>query len=164
LRGGEATGDIDAVVAATELEFLVKEEILNLAMRPDRAAGDQANFDRRPLAADCLLRVNRADFAMSALASAIRNTDIVTSDWDRSAWRLPAPELLTTGATAAAPAFCPRPAKRHELHLPSTKTRDINCAKSSRNLLAFCLSWFLSDGGLAKDSAGPARRRPPTAR
>jgi hypothetical protein len=43
-----------------------------------------------------------------------------------------------------------------------TKTRDINCAKSARNLLAFCLSWFLSDGGLAKDSAGPARRRPPT--
>src|SRR5215831_8739653 len=37
LRGGEATGDIDAVVVAAELEFLVKEEILNLAMRLDRA-------------------------------------------------------------------------------------------------------------------------------
>jgi hypothetical protein len=43
--------------------------------------------------------------------------------------------LQTTGATAAAPAFCPRPAKRHELHLRSTKTGDINCAKSARNLL-----------------------------
>jgi len=39
-----------------------------------------------------------------------------------------------TGATAAAPAFCPRPAKGLELHLRSTKTRDINCAKSPRNL------------------------------
>jgi hypothetical protein len=39
----------------------------------------------------------------------------------------------------------------------------INCAKSARNLLAFCLYWFLSDGGLAKDSAGPVRHRPPTA-
>ena len=86
--------------------------------------------------------------------------DIITSNWDRSAWLLPAPKLLTTGATAAAPAFCPRP---DELHPRSTKTRGINCAKSARNLLAFCLSWFLSDGGLAKDSAGPARRRPPTA-
>jgi hypothetical protein len=76
---------------------------------------------------------------------------------------LPGSFLRPTGATAAAPAFCPRPAKRHELHLRSTKTRDITCAKSARNLLAFCLSWFLSDGGLAKDSAGPARRRPPTA-
>src|SRR5215813_5323870 len=37
LRGGEATGDVDIVVVAAELEFLVKEEILNLAMRPDRA-------------------------------------------------------------------------------------------------------------------------------
>src|SRR5215467_9026074 len=37
LRGGEATGDIDAVVVTAKLEFLVKEEILNLAMRPDRA-------------------------------------------------------------------------------------------------------------------------------
>ncbi len=55
--------------------------------------------------------------------------------------------LNTDGASAADPA----------------KTRDINCAKSVRNLLAFCLSWFLSGGGLAKDSAGPARRRPPTA-
>jgi hypothetical protein len=32
LRGGEATGDIDAVVVAAEPEFLVKEEFLNLAM------------------------------------------------------------------------------------------------------------------------------------
>src|SRR6516164_8173947 len=37
LRGGEATGDIDAVVVAAKLDFLVKEEILNFAMRPDRA-------------------------------------------------------------------------------------------------------------------------------
>src|SRR5262245_52119226 len=37
LRGGEATGDIDTVVVAAELECLVKEEILNLAMRLDRA-------------------------------------------------------------------------------------------------------------------------------
>src|SRR5260221_3226684 len=73
-----------------------------------------------------------------------------TSDWDWPARRLAAPELQTTGAAAAAPAFCPRPAKRHELHLRSTKTRHINCAKSTRKLLASCLSWFLSDGGLAK--------------
>jgi hypothetical protein len=86
-----------------------------------------------------------------------------TSDWDWPACRLAAPELQTTGAAAAAPAFCPRPAKRHELHLRSTKTRHINCAKSTRKLLASCLSWFLSDGGLANDSAGPARRRQPTA-
>src|SRR5712664_701693 len=86
-----------------------------------------------------------------------------TSDWDWPARRLAAPELQTTGAAAAAPAFCPRPAKRHELHLRSTKTRHINCAKSTRKLLASCLSWFLSDGGLANDSAGPARRRQPTA-
>ena len=51
-----------------------------------------------------------------------------TSDWDWPACRLAAPELQTTGAGAAAPAFCPRPAKRHELHLRSTKTRHINCA------------------------------------
>src|SRR5215472_875533 len=31
LRGGEATGNIDAVVMAAELEFLVKKEILNFA-------------------------------------------------------------------------------------------------------------------------------------
>src|SRR5262249_48183827 len=37
LSGGEATGDIDAVIVAAELEFLVKEEILNLAMGVDRA-------------------------------------------------------------------------------------------------------------------------------
>src|SRR5215471_7357043 len=37
LSGREATGDIDAVVVPAELEFLVKEEILNFAMRPDRA-------------------------------------------------------------------------------------------------------------------------------
>ena len=109
------------------------------------------------------VRVNRVDFAMSALASAVHNTGHYHVRLGRSAWLLPAPELLTTGATAAAPAFCPRPAKRHELHLRSTKTRDINCVKSARNLLVFCLSWFLSDGDLAKDSAGPARRRPPTA-
>ena len=32
--------DNDAEVVAAELEFLVKEELLNFAMRPDRAAGD----------------------------------------------------------------------------------------------------------------------------
>ena len=32
LRGGKAAGNIDAVVVAAELEFLVKEEFLNLAM------------------------------------------------------------------------------------------------------------------------------------
>jgi hypothetical protein len=69
----------------------------------------------------------------------------------------------TDRRTAAAPAFCPGPAKRHGLHLRSTKTRDINRAKSARTRLAFCFSWFLSDGVLAKDSAGPVRLRQPTA-
>jgi len=108
------------------------------------------------------LRVNRVDFATSALASAIHNTGHSRPIGTGLPVALP-PELQTTGAAAAAPAFCPRPAKRHELHLRSTKTRHINCAKSTRKLLASCLSWFLSDGGLANDSAGPARRRQPTA-
>src|SRR6516164_8538038 len=37
LSGGEATGDVDTVVVAAELEFLVKKEILNLAVCLDRA-------------------------------------------------------------------------------------------------------------------------------
>jgi hypothetical protein len=37
LRGWKAAGDIDAVVVAAELESLIKEEILNLAMRLYRA-------------------------------------------------------------------------------------------------------------------------------
>ena len=37
LRGGEATGGIDTLVVAAELEFIVEEEILNLAVRLDRA-------------------------------------------------------------------------------------------------------------------------------
>ena len=90
----------------------------------------------------CLLRVNRVDFATSALASAIHNTGHHHVRLRPVCWLLPAPGLLTTGTAVAAPAFCPRPAKRHELHPRSTKTPDINCAKSARNLLAFCLSWF----------------------
>jgi hypothetical protein len=95
-----------------------------------------SDASRRPL------WINRVDFATSALASAIHNTGHYHVRSDRSAWLLPAPELQTTGATAAAPAFCPRSTRRRELHLRSTKTRDINCAKSVRNLLASCLSWF----------------------
>jgi hypothetical protein len=106
--------------------------------------------------------VNRVDFARSALASGIHNTGQYHVR-SRPVCLPPSPELLTTGATAAAPAFYPRPAKRDDLHLRSTKTQGINCAESAWNLLAFCLSWFLSGGGLAKDSAGPARRRLPTA-
>jgi hypothetical protein len=90
-----------------------------------------------------LLRVNRLDFVTSALASRYPEYRTLSRPGGtRSAWPVSAPELLTTGATAAAPVFCPRPAKGHELHLQSTKTRDINCAKSARNLLAFCLSCF----------------------
>src|SRR6516165_12781360 len=37
LSGGEAAGDVDAVVVAAELELVVKEEILNLAVCLDRA-------------------------------------------------------------------------------------------------------------------------------
>jgi hypothetical protein len=79
---------------------------------------------------------------MSALASAVHNTGYYHARLGSFGLVLPALELLTTGATAAAPAFCPRSAKRHEQHLRATKTQDIIRAKSARNLLAFCLSWF----------------------
>jgi hypothetical protein len=36
LHSGETTRDVDAVVVAAKLEFVVKEEILHLAMRLDR--------------------------------------------------------------------------------------------------------------------------------
>jgi hypothetical protein len=73
------------------------------------------------------------------------------------------PNCKRPGATTAAPAFCPRSIRRHELHLRSTKTRHINYAKSTRNLRASCWFRFLSDSCLAKDSAGPARRETSTA-
>src|SRR5262249_22766828 len=49
LSGGEATGDIDAVIVAAELEFLVKEENLNLAMGVDRAGEKETQHAPCPL-------------------------------------------------------------------------------------------------------------------
>jgi len=48
LSGGEATGDFDAVVVAAQLEFLLKGEILNLAVCLDQAG-------KRPAAPASLL-------------------------------------------------------------------------------------------------------------
>ena len=64
------------------------------------------DFDR-----SAVLRVIRVDVAMSALSSAIKNTDTTASDRDPSACRPPAPDLQST----AAPVICrtgPAPSPR----------------------------------------------------
>jgi hypothetical protein len=98
--------------------------------------------DKRECVGESSMAASRAFASLSAIP------DIITWVW--SACRVPVPKLQTTGAAVAASAFCPRSALRHELHQRSTRTQHINCAKSARNLLASCLSWFLSDGGFGE--------------
>jgi hypothetical protein len=45
---------------------------------------------------ECLRWGQSLDFAMLALRPLSTIPDIITPDWDRSAWLLPAPELLPT--------------------------------------------------------------------
>jgi transposase len=84
---------------AAELEFLVKEELLNFAMRPDRAAGDQANFDRRLLAAACPLWAIFDGFneAVGKLASALPRKRRTEAGQKRCAWTDPHDSNSQTG-------------------------------------------------------------------